>query len=274
MPFVQNQGVKIFWDSFGAGKPLLLIMGLGYPSTMWYRSLPELSASYRVIVFDNRGTGKSDVPSGPYPIATMASDALEVLHAAGENSAHVFGASMGGMIAQEFTLQYPGAVRSLILGCTYCGGSEAVQAAPEVGAMLVNRGSLTGDELLEVAVPIVYAPQTPRARIEEDFDVRRKLPTDPAGYMAQLQGIMAWGSYSRLGQIGVPTLIVHGDCDRLVPPENAQILHNAIKGSDMVIIHNASHIMMTDQPEAVSAAVMPFLAKHSHPIPPKSSAVL
>jgi 3-oxoadipate enol-lactonase len=263
MPFVENLGAKIFWDSFGSGEPLLLIMGLGYPSTMWYRSLPELSAAYRVILFDNRGAGKSDVPPGPYPMATMASDALAVLHAAGERSAHVFGASLGGMIAQEFTLQYPSAVRSLILGCTFCGGTEAVQAAPEVLAMLVNRGSLTEDELLEVVVPIVYAPQTPRARIEEDFEVRRKSPTDPAGYMAQLQGIMAWGSYSRLGQIGVPTLIVHGDCDRLVPPQNAQILHKAIKGSELVIIHNASHIMMTDQGEAFSSAIMPFLAKQS-----------
>ena len=263
MPYVDSQGVKLFWDSFGSGEPLLLIMGLGYPSDMWYRSLPELRARYRVTLFDNRGTGKSGVPPGPYPIPTMASDALAVLLAAGETTAHVFGVSMGGMIAQEFTLQYPAAVRSLILGCTFCGGAEAVQAAPEVGAMLVNRGSLTGDELLEIAVPIVYAPGTPRARIEEDFDVRRKSPTDPAGYMAQLQGIMVWGSYSRLGQIDVPTLIVHGDCDRLVPPENAKILHQAIQGSELVVIHNASHIMMTDQPEAVSRAVMPFLAKQS-----------
>jgi pimeloyl-ACP methyl ester carboxylesterase len=243
----------------GSGEPLLLIMGLGYPSDMWYRSLPEMSARYRVILFDNRGCGKSSVPPGPYPIPTMASDALTVLHAAGESSAHVFGASMGGMIAQEFTLQNPEAVRSLILGCTYCGGAEAVQATPEVGAMLVSRGAMTGDELLEIAVPIVYAPGTPRARIDEDFAVRRRQPTDPAGYMAQLQGIFAWGSHSRLNQIRVPTLIVHGDCDRLIPPQNAQILHDAIKGSELVMIHNASHIFETDQPGLASQAVLTFL---------------
>ena len=259
MPFVENQGATIYWDTQGIGQPLLLIMGLGYPSDMWYRSLPELSAKFRVIWFDNRGVGKSDVSPGPYPIPTMASDALAVLHAAGETSAHMLGASMGGMIAQEFTLQYPQSVRSLILVCTNCGGKESVAASPEVGAMLVNRGSLTGEALLEIAVPVIYAPGTPRTRIEEDFEVRRRSPTNPAGYIAQLQGIMAWGSFDRLRQIEVPTLIVHGDCDRLVPPENAPILHHAIKGSELIMIHDASHLLMSDQPEAFSRAIWSFL---------------
>jgi len=109
-------------------KPLLLIMGLSYPSYMWHRSRTVFANSYRTIALDNRGVGQSDVTPGIYSIALMASDAAAVLHAAGVESAHVFGVSRGGMIAQEFALQYPNRVRSLILGCTAAGGPHAVQA--------------------------------------------------------------------------------------------------------------------------------------------------
>ncbi len=104
MPFADNQGTRIYWDEQGTGAPILLIMGLGYPSAMWHRARPALSASYRTIALDNRGAGQSDVPPGPYSIALMASDAAAVLDAAGVPSANVFGVSMGGMIAQEFAL--------------------------------------------------------------------------------------------------------------------------------------------------------------------------
>src|SRR5271168_4351769 len=138
MPYVENQGTKIHWDEQGQGAPVLLIMGLGYASAMWHRTRPVLAQWYRTIAFDNRGVGLSDVPPGPYSIATMASDAAAVLDAAGIASAHVFGVSMGGMIAQEFALQYPQRVRSLILGCTHAGGPQAVRAEPEVLQILTR----------------------------------------------------------------------------------------------------------------------------------------
>jgi pimeloyl-ACP methyl ester carboxylesterase len=95
MAFVQNLGAKIYWDDEGKGLPILLIMGLGWPSYLWYRTRPVLSARYRTIALDNRGVGQSDVPSGPYPIASMAVDAAAVLDAAGVERAHIFGLSMG-----------------------------------------------------------------------------------------------------------------------------------------------------------------------------------
>src|SRR5499427_6991239 len=140
MAYVENQGARIYWDEQGMGDPSLLIMGLAYPSCMWFRTRAVLSKQFRTIAFDNRGIGNSDVPPGPYPIALMASDAAAVLDAAGLDSAHVFGVSMGGMIAQEFALQYPKRVRSLILGCTAAGGPTAVQAEPEVLEVLTRRG--------------------------------------------------------------------------------------------------------------------------------------
>jgi 3-oxoadipate enol-lactonase len=137
MAFLQNQGAKIYWDEQGTGDPVLLIMGLGYPSYLWHRTRPALKERYRTIALDNRGSGQSDAPPGPYSIAMMASDAAAALDAAGVDRAHVFGLSMGGMIAQEFALQYSARVRSLILGCTAPGGPNAVRAEKRVTEILM-----------------------------------------------------------------------------------------------------------------------------------------
>src|SRR5499427_1719989 len=211
MAYVENQGARIYWDEQGMGDPSLLIMGLAYPSCMWFRTRAVLSKQFRTIAFDNRGIGNSDVPPGPYPIALMASDAAAVLDASGVESAHVFGVSMGGMIAQEFALQYPKRVRSLILGCSAAGGPTAVRAEREVTNMLMARSQMTPEEAAEVAVPFIYDSATPRARIDEDIAVRRPWFARPEAYIAQLQGILAWEAYSRLSTIQVPTLVLHGE---------------------------------------------------------------
>jgi pimeloyl-ACP methyl ester carboxylesterase len=200
------------------------------------------------------------MPAGPYPIALMASDARAVLDAAGIQSAHVYGVSMGGMIAQEFTLQYPERVRSLILGCTAAGGSTAVQAKPEVAQMLMSRGIMTPDEAAEAAIPFIYDSGTPRARIDEDIAVRRPWFPRPEAYIAQLQGILAWEAYSRLPQIKAPTLVIHGETDLLVPPANGELVAGRIPGAKLMMLPHASHIFMTDQPEAAHRAVVDFLA--------------
>jgi len=260
MPFADNQGTRIYWDEQGTGAPLLLIMGLGYPSAMWHRMRPALSASYRTIVLDNRGAGQSDVPPGPYSIALMASDAAAVLDAAGVPSANVFGVSMGGMIAQEFALQYPGRVQSLILGCTAAGGPTAKRAEPAAIEMLKARTWMSREEAAEAAIPFIYDTATPRHLIDEDIAQRDPWPTSPAGYLAQLQAILPWESFSRLPQITAPTLVIHGRADRLVPPGNGELIAARIPGAQLVLIERASHLFSTDQPEAAEKAVFEFLA--------------
>jgi 3-oxoadipate enol-lactonase len=259
MAFVENQGARLYWDEQGQGDPLLLIMGLGWASPMWHRSRPALRAQYRTIALDNRGVGLSDVPAGPYPIALMASDAAAVLDAAGIEKAHVFGVSMGGMIAQEFALQYPHRVRSLVLGSTAAGGPTAVRAEPEVLDQLTRRG-LNPDEYAAAVNPFIYDSGTSRERIEEDMALRKKWWPDPAGYFAQFQGIIAWEAYSRLTEITAPTLVVHGETDQLVPPENGQLIAERIQGAKLVMIPRASHVLATDQPDAVHRAVFEFLS--------------
>ncbi len=260
MPFADNQGTKIYWDQQGTGAPILLIMGLGYPSAMWHRTRPTLSASYLTIALDNRGAGQSDVPPGPYSIALMASDAAAVLDAAGVSSAHVFGVSMGGMIAQEFALQYPGRVQTLVLGCTAAGGPNAQRAEPAAIEMLKARTWMSREQAAEAAVPFIYDSATPRQLIDQDIAQRQPWPTSPAGYLAQLQAILGWESFSRLPQITAPTLVIHGKVDRLVPAGNGELIAARIPGAKLVLIERASHLFSTDRPGAAETAILEFLA--------------
>ncbi len=258
MPFAQSSGERIYWEESGKGEPILLIMGLGYAHQMWFRTRPVLEKHYRTIVFDNRGVGQSDVPEGPYSIAQMADDAATVMDAAGIEKARVFGISMGGMIAQELALRYPDRVDRLILGCTSFGGRTAKIAAKEVLQLLQARATMTPDEGAEALVPFIYDPHTPRSRIDEDLALRRKLYPTAQGYLAQVQAINAWSSAGRLGALKVPTLIVQGETDQLIPPENAALLQGQIKGATVVMLPHASHIFTTDQPAQAHAAILDF----------------
>ena len=268
MALVENQGARIYWDEQGRGEPILLIMGLAYTSHMWYRSRPSLSAHYRTVALDNRGVGRSDGPSGPYSIELMASDAARVLDAAEIESAHVLGVSMGGMIAQEFALQYPTRVRSLILGCTAAGGPTAVRAEREAIDMLMARARMTADEAAEAAIPFIYDAATSRERIDEDTEMRRPWFPRPEAYTAQLQGILGWEVYPRLSGIRAPTLVIHGESDRLVPPANARLIAGRIPGATLVLIPHAGHIFLTDQTEAAHRAILGFLAEHNRAADP------
>lgn len=261
MAFLENQGARIYWDEQGKGEPVLLIMGLGYPSYLWHRTRPTLNERYRTIALDNRGSGQSDAPPGPYSIPLMASDAAAALDAAGADSAHVFGLSMGGMIAQEFALQYPARVRSLILGCTAPGGPSAVRAEKRVTDTLTARDK-GFEELTQAMRPFVYDSSTPD-RIEEDLAIRRKWFPRPEAYMAQLQAIFAWEAYRRLDKITASTLVIHGETDQLVPAGNGRLIASRIAGSKLVMLPHASHIFTTDQPEASRKAIMEFLAAHA-----------
>jgi pimeloyl-ACP methyl ester carboxylesterase len=260
MPQVTSGGAQIYWEEHGAGDPLLLIMGLGATLEWWQRLMPIVTPSYRTVVYDNRGVGRSDVPPGPYTIPQMAEDAVAVMDAAGMATAHVFGASMGGMIAQELALNHPERVRSLVLGCTACGGKEAVPADKEVRTAMSARANVSREEASWLMAPFIFDAGTPRERMAEDIAHRLTATVGNDGYFAQLAGIREWpGSHARLGALTMPTLVIHGETDRLVPAENGRIIAAAIPGSRLVMIPRASHIFFTDQFEATSAALLDFL---------------
>ncbi len=262
MPYALNGDAKIYWEEHGSGEPLLLIMGLGATHDLWHRVVPWVAPHFRTILLDNRGAGQSDQPAGPFSIAAMAEDALAVLDAAGVKIARVFGASMGGMIAQELALAHPERVRSLILGCTACGGKQAVLADREVGAALAARATLPPAESIRLTIPYIYDASTSRDLVEEDVALRIRTAMTNEAFASQYQAIRSWaGTYDRLAQLTMPVLVIHGETDRLVPPENGRIIASAIPPAELVMLPQASHIFFTDQPEASKRAILPFLER-------------
>ena len=260
MPLAANDGVRIRWESSGSGEPVLLIPGLGYPLEMWHRVAPALAERYRVITFDNRGAGRSDVPPGPYRYADMAADAVAVLDAAGVDVAHVHGTSMGGAIAQQLVHDHPGRVGSLILSATWCGGETFHPAEPEVYEILVRRASLPPEEGIRVMLPYIYDPATPPERIEEDLVIRLAHYPSKEGYLAQNAAASGWDSRAWLGDVRVPVLVLHGESDRLVNPANAGEIASRIPGARLVMLAGASHLFMSDRPEEANRIVLEFLA--------------
>ena len=265
MPVLERpDGARIWWDVEGPDEApaVLLIMGLGYPAAMWFRLMPALTEHYRVVWIDNRGAGHTgDVPGAPYTVETMTADCLAVLDAAGVTTAHVVGISMGGLMAQEMALTAPERVRSLCLMATHPGIAHAVMN-PEAMAILAKRGELTPEEAAEASIPFNYVPATPRERIEEDWAVRLPLAATTTGYVAQATGTAQWDGHDRLDRIAAPTLVLHGELDALVPPDNGRILADRIPGAELVTIPQANHLLGTDQPELVSEALVGWLERH------------
>ena len=263
MPYVTNRGAQLYWEEHGSGPPVLLIMGLSFTSAMWFRVAPHLAKSYRTIIFDNRGIGRSDVPRGPYTMRTLASDAEAVLDAAGVTAAHIVGASMGGMVAQELALRSPGRVLSLMLGCTSYSGlfSKWPHFRKSPNQFALFRASRLQREW--AMRDMLYAAGTLDELIEEDIQVRCQCRWTYKGVFSQFAGILLWSSYRRLPSIKAPTLVVHGADDHILPPQNGRIVASRIPGARFVLIPQAGHILMTDQPEITMQHLLRFLQEVS-----------
>ena len=269
MPEARIGGVGIHYSAVGEGDPLLLIMGFGMPGDAWMVSLPFLQG-YRAIYFDNRGTGRSEAPEGPYTIAQMADDAAGILNHLRIDRAHVYGISMGGMIAQELALRYPRKVRSLVLGCTTCGGEHSTLGEPEVIATLFEaiQGMAGTDPQTWVdrTLPIMF----PREWLAANPGIREALltlapllpPTRPDTAQHAMAGIFGWTTYHRLPSLDAPTLILHGDHDVIIPVQNAYVLKERIPGAHLHIIADAGHGYPAQEPVAVHQRVIDFLRAH------------
>jgi pimeloyl-ACP methyl ester carboxylesterase len=253
--------ITLWWAPEGAGDPpLLLIQGLGYSSDMWFRLLAGLSASRRTIRFDNRGIGRSTMTDEPWSVEDMADDAVEVLDAAEVDRAHVFGVSMGGVIAQELALRHPERVAGLVLGCTHPGGRDAVRMDPAAATMLMDRSAKSYREAAEASVPFLYATAT-RDQIDADLTARLRYPMRAAAYWGQLEAMRRHdGTLSRLPQITSPTLVIHGTADKLVQPSNAPLIADAIPDAKLEWLEGAGHVFWTDQTARTLAVVNDFLA--------------
>jgi 3-oxoadipate enol-lactonase len=265
MPFAERDGTRLYWEEAGSGDPVLLIMGLGMNATGWWRTVPVLAgAGHRVLAFDNRGVGRSDRPPGPYSVAQLADDAIAILDAAGEQRAHVYGISLGGMIAQELALRHPDRTRTLVLGATTAGGELGVPADEATLAFFRRRGDMPAEEGVWASVPYNYSARTRLEhgeRIAEDIAQRLRYPIESAPYLAQLQAALTHDTGARLASLELPTLVVHGEADVMLPPVNGERLAGAIPGAELRTWPETAHLYFTDEPE-VDRFVAEWLRTH------------
>jgi 3-oxoadipate enol-lactonase len=267
VPYLSREDADIWWTEEGDGDAILLINGLSSPLDTWFRLTRHLRSHFRVLMYDNRGVGRTGVPEGPYSVEQMAGDAAAVLTSAGVASAHVLGLSMGGFIAQEMTLNEPDLVRSLVLASTHVGIPHAVDADPEVAAILGSAAQLPTRERMVALEPLLYAEGTSQVEIHLDHGMRESRPTEESGYLNQLLGSSTWERLADLSQIDVPTLVLHGGADRLVPPRYARILADAIPSARLEFLDGAGHEIFTDCENDAARAVIEFLAEVSRSEP-------
>ncbi|HEY6762056.1 MAG TPA: alpha/beta fold hydrolase [Baekduia sp.] len=255
MPFATNGTTTLHWESFGEGPPVLLIAGQGMTSDGWWATVPVLQESFRVITFDHRDTGRSSRSPWPYTVGQMAQDAVAVLDAAGAPTAHVYGISLGSLVAQEVALQHPGRVEALVLGSSSAGGFAAYKPPPTSFAQsfLVRAGAMGPEEAAWAAVPYTFSERTRRShadRIATDVIHRIASPPEPLAYMHQAAAVASHDAYDRLNDVEAPTLVVHGEQDVFIPPANALVLAERIPGAQLVTWPEAAHMYIIDEPEA------------------------
>lgn len=217
----------------------------------------------RQLFFDNRGVGRSDNLDGDVSIEIMAADALGLMDALNINQAHIFGHSMGGMIAQELALKFPERVKKIVLCSTSCGGSKAELPSIETQRLL---GKLSVKEhtrdLIKEAMPHIFTKEfideNPEF-IEKKIDDILIIPTGPTTFKAQMTAWMRYNSCRKLKEINIPTLIIHGKQDILVPPRNGEILAEKIPKAEIVYFDSNAHLIHTEEPDKFNEVLLKFL---------------
>jgi 3-oxoadipate enol-lactonase len=264
MPFVDVGDARIHYKLTGpaGGEPVVLVMGLGMDMSGWDAMMPFLK-DYRVLRVDNRGAGRSDAPDIPYSIPGMARDTIAAMDAAGIDSAHVYGASLGSMIAQEIALSHRDRVRTLILGCP-SPGVVSVPGSPGILQLMLSRQRYSQEEMFRRAAPYLFhrALEDPKA-LEAALLQRTAAPISPVGYRRQLQAVTRWSSLRRLPFLRVPTLVIHGDSDRLIPTVNGRLIARLIRGARLHIIKGAGHVYSVDAPGEAAREAVRFLQEHA-----------
>jgi 3-oxoadipate enol-lactonase len=250
--------VKIVWEARGDGHPLLLIQGLGYARWSWDPIVPSLAERYRVIWFDNRGIGESDKPPGPYTARMMADDALQVMDEAGFEHAHVLGASLGGMIAQELAVAEPGRVDRLVLCCTHPGVPYGFPIPELTLRLLQDAQSLPPEEALRKFVLNALGADPDPEVAEALYQGRLAHPLDPAGWQAQAAA--GFGFAGVEGEITAPTLLVTGTEDTVVDARNSDVLAERIPGARLERLEGLGHLFFWEAPERFVRIVEGFLA--------------
>ena len=252
MPNIDIAGNDLYYERRGTGEPMLLIQGLGGNSLHWGEGFLSGLEGFELILFDNRGAGRSGAHEGELTIVDLAQDALGLLDALEIGAAHVVGISMGGMVAQEIVLAAPDRVLTLTLGCTFPGGPEAKMTDMEVVGMLAE-AVLSGDDErtlrvgYEVMIAAEYGEQEGAYELYSELANQYRAPITVL--MAQLAAIMGHDTSDRLGEITTPALVIHGTADRLMEAENGELIARLIPDARLELLEGSGHMFFWEQPE-------------------------
>lgn len=252
--------MQLYVEEHGEGHPLLLLTGLGYAIWAWQRQLPAWSHRFRCIAVENRGTGRSPKPPGPYTLEELADDAAEAL--AGRR-AHVAGFSMGGYLAQLVALRHPKLVERLVLVCTGGGGEGHVPIPAETKAVWEANAGRTPQEFARATMPLSFAPGWTDAHPDEFEQLladRLEHPTPPECWRAQYDACLRFvEQVTPVEEIAAPTLVVHGDADRIVPYENGVALARRIPDARFEPFPGAGHLLFLEEAPRFNPVVASFL---------------
>jgi 3-oxoadipate enol-lactonase len=255
-------GVELAYQLRGSGSPLVMIHGAQGDQTMFSELASRFAERFRVLTFDQRGSGLSDKPHTAYTIALLADDTAALMDHIGFPAAHVIGVSMGGTIAQELALRHAARVRSLILGCTTPGGRSAIRIGGGAFAAAYSTRPMSAEErgraLAEAAFTKGFIEQHPEI-VPAMIEARRQRPLDSAALEQRMKAVLAHDAYDRLPRISCPTLVITGKDDALVAWQNSQLLAERIPGSKLILLEPAGHCFWLEQPQSSIDAMGQFL---------------
>jgi 3-oxoadipate enol-lactonase len=253
VPTVSTPNAELHYERAGSGEPLLMIQGMSGTHVAWGEPfLAPLREAFDVIAFDNRGIGLSAPIDGPFTIVEMAEDTATLMGELGLESAHVCGISMGGMIAQELALAHPERLRSLTLGCTYCGGPGS-QLMPEENAQKLLAGLTSGDrdKAIRAGYEVNLSPafRADESRFAAFNEMATSVPAAKQTIELQVQAILGHDTNARLGEISTPTLIVHGTEDGVLPYPNGEMIASLMPAARFETLDGIGHMFWWEQPE-------------------------
>ena len=261
MPTVNVNGCNIYYEIHGDGEPLVMIMGLRRNIEWWYCQLSALSQHFKVIVFDNRGAGRSDKPESDYSIRLFADDTAGLMDALGIDKAHILGFSMGGYIAQELAVNYPEKVMDLALISTSCGGERAVLMSQERMEKFTANDGLTPEKILKKDMDIYfsddYIKKNPEAvKAFTEISMRHYQPAH--AFQRQFAACLNHDTSRRIQNISCPVIIMTGDDDPLVPPENSSVLKEILPEATLSMVPMGRHCFMMEHAERFNKKIVSF----------------
>lgn len=262
MPFKTSGPVRLSYDRAGEnGTPVLLVMGFGMPGRAWMSQVPTLSAHHRVAWFDNRGVGESDAPGGLYTMEKMAGDVVALLDHLEWDNAHVVGASMGGMIAQEVALRQRPRVRSLTLIATHAGGLKALLPTRRGLGLFVRANRGDGQARIETLSKLLYTEafrMSPEIeQLHAEMLANLATPAAARGRLAQLAAVARHNTAGRLGQLAdLRTLILRPELDLLIRPTESERLKRLLPHAELRSIANAGHGLIRECADTVNTALL------------------